>query len=260
MAVHDLLAVLFGTLIGVSLSAIGGGGSILIVPILVYVMGQGAHAATATSLAVVGATSLAGAIPHLRAGRVSLKTALPFGAAGIGGAFVGAWANHLLPDRLILLLFGILMLVVTGRMLVARSDAGERPRALGAETGTEWAKVLAVGLVVGVMTGFFGVGGGFLIVPALVLVLGFPMRVAVGTSLVVIAINSAAGLFAHLRYGGLNPSLALLFVAGGVLGAVAGAGAASRLRDRTLQRGFALLVLALGVWLIAQNLLPVHIS
>lgn len=254
---HALLPLLFGAAIGLSLGAIGGGGSILTVPILVYVIGQEAHAATATSLAVVGATSLAGAIPHWRAGRVSLATALPFGLAGIGGAFVGAWMNHLVPGRLILGLFGILMLLVAARMIVAsRLPLPVRGGAAVVTAGGDWERWLRVavaGLTVGLLTGFFGVGGGFLIVPALVLVLGFGMRSAVGTSLVVIAINSASGLLAHLRYGGIDVGLSLLFVVGGVVGALLGAAVAGRVDERRLQRWFAALVVAVGIWLIVSN-------
>lgn len=252
---HVFVAVLLGTAIGLSLGAIGGGGSILTVPMLVYIIGQDAHTATATSLAVVGATALAGAIPHWRAGRVSLTTALPFGAAGIGGAFVGAWANHLLPGALILGLFGVLMLVVAARMFFSKRGPF-KPNAPAASGWIRWVRIIGAGLIVGVMTGFFGVGGGFLIVPALVLVLGLSMREAVGTSLVVIAINSASGLVAHLRYGGLDLATLGLFVVGGTLGALAGALVSGRLDEQRLQRGFAVFIAAVGVLLIARNLVP----
>ena len=247
-----MLAIIFGLIIGLSLGLIGGGGSILTVPILVYAMGQDAHAATATSLAVVGATAGIGAVPHWRAGRVNLKTAIPFGLAGIAGAFAGAWVNHLMPGWLILSLFGLLMLVVAARMFLSPHLGGTR----GAQRrGTDdWIAMLLTGLGVGLMTGFFGVGGGFLIVPALVLILGLNMRTAVGTSLVVIAINSASGLLAHLRYGGLNLSLVALFTVGGAIGAIVGALFAGRADERLLQRGFAGFVAILGLWLIVGNL------
>lgn len=252
---HELLAVLLGTVIGLSLGAIGGGGSILTVPILVYVIGQDAHAATATSLAVVGTIAIVGAIPHWRAGRASLATALPFGVAGIGGAFVGAWANHLLPGWLILGLFGVLMLLVAARMFFAKKS---KPVAETAPKrgGARWMRIIAAGLLVGVMTGFFGVGGGFLIVPALVLVLGLGMREAVGTSLIIIAINSASGLLAHLRYGGINLTTLGLLAAGGAVGGLAGALVSGRLDERLLQRGFAVFVAVIGLWLITRNFFP----
>lgn len=257
---HLVLAVLLGALIGLSLGAIGGGGSILTVPILVYIMGQDAHAATATSLAVVGATALIGAIPHWRAGRVAVPIALAFGFTGIAGAFAGAWANHLLPGWLILTLFGLLMLAVSLRML--RSSQGKPPAseqvAARAARGTGFWRVAVAGLGVGLMTGFFGVGGGFLVVPALVLVIGMGMRAAVGTSLLIIALNSASALLAHLRYGGMDIALVLLFVAGGSLGAVLGARLSGRLNERRLQLIFAVFVAGIGLWLVVANLLLAH--
>ena len=253
---HDMLTILLGAVIGLSLGTIGGGGSILTVPILVYIIGQDAHAATTTSLAVVGAIALAGVIPHWRAGHVSLAMALPFGVAGIGGAFAGAWVNHLLPSWVILGLFGVLMLIVAARMFFAkRSQTNATISTLS--PWVRWARVIVSGLLVGIMTGFFGVGGGFLIVPALVLVLGLRMREAIGTSLVVIAINSASGLLAHLRYGGLDLLTSGLFVAGGALGALAGALVSGRLDERRLQRSFAVLVAAIGLWLVARNVVLV---
>ncbi len=249
---HVIFAILLGTLIGLSLGAIGGGGSILTVPILVYIIGQDAHAATATSLAVVGTTALAGAIPHWRAGRVSLATALPFGAAGVAGAFAGAWANHLLPGWLILGLFGVLMLAVALLMFTGKKVKSTTPTAEVA-SWNRWARIIGAGLLVGVMTGFFGVGGGFLIVPALVLVLGLSMRTAVGTSLVVIAINSASGLVAHLRYGGLDLVTSGLFIVGGALGAIIGARVSHRLDEQRLQRAFAVFIALVGLWLMLSN-------
>jgi len=246
-----LLAVLFGTLIGVLLGLIGGGGSILTVPILVYILDQDVHEATATSLVIVGAIALVGVVPHARAGRVAFRTALFFGGAGIAGAFAGTWLNNLVSGPVLLLLFGLLMLVVAARMVLGRKPVStahaEVPRA-----GFRW-PVLMAGLMVGVMTGFFGVGGGFLIVPALVMVLGFPMRLAVGTSLLIIAINSVAGIAAQLQNADINWQLALLFIAGGLAGATLGGRLAGRIDEVKLSRGFAVLVTLVGVYLIARN-------
>lgn len=244
------LPIMFGTLIGILLGLVGGGGSILTVPILVYVLGAGVHEATATSLVIVGATALAGAIPHAREGRVALPAALTFGGAGVAGAFAGTWLNARASGPVILLLFGILMLVVAARM----TFRGQPPARTASEAGRgfRW-PMLAAGLVVGVMTGFFGVGGGFLIVPALVLVLGFPMRLAIGTSLVIIAINSGAGVLAHLPAGGFDLRLALLFVVGGFAGATIGGRLAGRIDEAKLTQAFAFLIAVLGVGLIVNN-------
>ncbi len=194
---HVTLTLAFGVVVGLALGLVGGGGSILTVPILVYALGESVHLATGTSLAIVGANALIGAWDHARAGRVRLRTALIFGGAGIFGAFAGTYLNHLASGRIILLGFAVLMLAAAVAM--ARVHLGDRQ---GRATLTSVSpRVVGAGLAVGVLTGFFGVGGGFLIVPALVLVLGLPMRAAVGTSLLVIAINSAAALLGHLHGG-----------------------------------------------------------
>ncbi|MCA9863193.1 MAG: sulfite exporter TauE/SafE family protein [Thermomicrobiales bacterium] len=239
--------VAFGIVIGALLGLIGGGGSILTVPILVYVLGLSPHEATATSLVIVGATAVAGLAPHIQADRVQWRTALLFGAAGTLGTFGGSWANRRVSGPVILLLFGILMLIVAARMVYsgmpAASPAGE-PRI--------WI-IPAAGLTVGLLTGFFGVGGGFVIVPALVLWLGIPMRVAVGTSLVIIAINSLAGAVAHRDDGAFNWMVALFFIAGGLLGGQLGARAAGRVNEGALKRGFAGLMVSIALVLIVTN-------
>lgn len=242
------LEIVFGTAIGLLLGLVGGGGSILTVPILVYAVGLGVHEATATSLVIVGLTALSGALPHARAGRVELRTALLFGAAGILGAFAGAWANQRVSGPTILLLFGVLMLGVAARMAFGRKPA-PKPE----DAAPHPAAAPISGLVVGVMTGFFGVGGGFLIVPALVLALGLSMRIAVGTSLAIIAINSVSGILAHLPTGGFDCEVALVFVAGGFVGSQLGGRLAGRVNESVLTRGFAALVALVGLYLIVQN-------
>lgn len=242
------LEIVFGAAIGLLLGLVGGGGSILTVPILVYAIGLGVHEATATSLVIVGLTALSGAMPHARAGRVELRTALVFGSAGILGAFGGAWANQRMSGPMILLLFGVLMIGVAARMALARKPS---PRPANAVARPAAAPI--AGLVVGLMTGFFGVGGGFLIVPALVLALGLSMRIAVGTSLVIIAINSLSGIVAHLPTGGFDFEVALVFVVGGFVGSQLGGRLAGRVNETVLTRGFAALVALVGLYLIVQN-------
>lgn len=248
-----MLSVTLGLLIGLTLGAVGAGGSILTVPVLVLLLGQDIHAATATSLAVVGVTALSGSVAQWRRGRVLLRTVIPFGIAGIGGAFVGAWTNHLLPGWIILSLFGLLMLLVAARMYLSttirRDDASPPSR-----TSQSWPRMLGAGLVVGIMTGFFGVGGGFLIVPALVLVVGMSMRSAVGTSLAIIALNSASGLAAHLQYGSLDLTVAALFALGGTIGAVIGSAIGDHVDERRLQQAFAGIVASVGLVLLLVNL------
>lgn len=249
MVVMAAASIVFGILIGLLLGLVGGGGSILTVPILVYIIGLTPHDATATSLVIVGLTALAGAIPHTRKNRVHWRTAVLFGLAGIIGTFGGAWANRLVSGPMILFLFGLLMLIVAVRMVLSKKH-----KVPGVVEPKLWAIPVA-GLIVGLLTGFFGVGGGFVIVPALVLALGLPMRVAVGTSLVVIAINSASGALAHWTDGGFNWSVALLFLIGGLVGSQLGGRAAGKVDEETLTRGFAGMVVVVGLFLIIKNAL-----
>lgn len=234
-------------LIGLSLGVLGSGGSILTLPVLVYIGGVPANEAVGMSMAIVGATSLFGAAAQLRRGNVSLKAALLFAAAGMGGAFAGSTGTHLLPKKVLLLLFAGLMLIVGSLMLRER----RKPRP---QTVCSIARCLGVGLGVGVVTGFLGVGGGFLIVPALVFSAGLDIRKAGGTSLAVIAMNSAAGLIGQLRYVQIDWSLLggfLLFASGGM---AAGLAFAKHVHDRLLRRVFALALIVLGVVIGAMNL------
>jgi uncharacterized membrane protein YfcA len=248
MPLHLLAAVALSLLIGLSLGLLGGGGSILAVPMLVYVARVEVHAAIGMSLAVVGATALVGGLAQARAGRVSLKAAVLLGAAGMAGAPLGASGTHLFPGRVLLVLFALLMIVVGGLML--------RPRPAGS-TGrpASTAALLAAGCGLGVLTGFLGVGGGFLIVPALTLLGGLPIHAAVGTSLLVIAANSASGLLGHLGGEGLPPGLTTALTAAAALGALAGVRLGSGLDPGRLRRAFALFVIAVGLALLARNTL-----
>jgi uncharacterized membrane protein YfcA len=246
-------ALAFGGLIGFSLGALGAGGSILTVPILVYAMGVPVQGATSTSLAIVGLNAATGAIDYLRRGRSLPKTGIAFGTSGMLGAFAGVWLNHQLRGELIMVLFALLMLAAAVSML-------RRP-AVGA-SGTSfddryliagWVRLVLVGLGVGFLTGFFGVGGGFLIVPALVVMLGLPMHLAVGTSLLVIALNALWGLIGNLRFGTLDWPLTLLFAIGGVGGVLAGGKLAGRLPDRSLRVAFALLIVGVAVYTFGRS-------
>jgi uncharacterized protein len=250
MAPHLLLALALSTLIGLSLGLLGGGGSILAVPVLVYVARIDVHAAIGMSLAVVGTTALVGGLVHARAGRVDLGAAALFGGAGMVAAPIGAQATHAVPGRVLLLLFAGLMVVVGSLMLRGRGGAGERsPR-------SHRLAVLAAGFGVGLLTGFLGVGGGFLIVPALTLLGGLPIHRAVGTSLLVIALNSAGGIAGHLRQGEMPAGLTASFTAAAALGALAGVRLAGGLDPARLRRAFAAFVILVGLLLLAKNALP----
>jgi uncharacterized protein len=247
-----LLSLLFGALIGLTLGMVGGGGSILTVPILVYAIGQPVQQATTTALAIVGVGALVGMVGHARARRVNLRTGIAFGLAGIGGSFVGSWFNARVPGRALLIAFALVMLVAAVAML-RRLAPARVETADDMAQGIAWGKVLASGTAIGLMTGFFGVGGGFVIVPALVLVLGLPMRTAVGTSLLIIAMNALWGLLAHLRFGGMDLAVVSLFAVGGLAGALAGVHLAGRVPQRRLIQGFAALITLVACYMLVRS-------
>jgi uncharacterized membrane protein YfcA len=268
-----VLALVAGALIGLSLGALGGGGSILAVPVLVYALGQSPAQATTGSLVVVGVTSLLGALAAYRAGNVLLARGAAFGAVAIGGAVAGARASAAVPEAVLLGSFAVLMLVV-GTLLAFRQWRGRRPtpdstprrrpafddpiitfspsfacqcpRAL---------KVVVAATVVGLLTGFLGVGGGFLVVPALLLALGLPMGYAAGTSLVVITLTSGTALLARAG-SGVSPDWELVIALGAAASAAAliGARIAGRADTRRLSAAFTGLVLVVAAYTAAQAL------
>ena len=231
-----------------SLGLIGGGGSILTVPILVYFLGVDVREAVGMSLAVVGATSLFGAFLHYRKGNLEMRSGLTFGTAGIFGAFLGSPLTHLVTPKVLLLIFSVLMIVVAVSMFWRRKHAADETR-----REANIYKAVAAGFAVGILTGFLGVGGGFLIVPALVFFGGLRMKQAVGTSLLVIALNCAAGLVGHLSYGVFDLSLTFWVTALAIVGAVAGTILSHRFSAAALQKSFAFLVLGVAVFLLIKN-------
>jgi uncharacterized membrane protein YfcA len=242
-----LLDPILGFVIGLSLGLLGGGGSILTVPMLVYIVGQTPQAAVTASLAIVGANSALGALFHRTQGTLNWKVAILFGGAGMVAAYLSAGLSKLLPAVWLLILFAVLMILVGWLMLVRRTSSAEE------RSAAAWPTVLLVGAGVGVLTGFLGVGGGFLIVPALVMLVGLPMRMAVGTSLVVIAMNSLAGLMGHLAGAALDWGLIIIFVSSGLAGTFAGARLAHRLPADRLRMAFAIFVMLLALFLLWDN-------
>lgn len=251
-----LIAVVAGLLIGASLGALGGGGSILTVPALVYLLGQSPHRATTASLMVVGAATIVGAVTHARSRRVRLKTGATFGVLGIAGSYAGSLASAAVPANVLLAGFGLLMLTVAGVMMLRRRGHAQPGRA-AVSTGTRHTIMVASAATgVGLITGFFGVGGGFVVVPALVLVLGFDMPTAAGTSLVVIAVNSAAALAARAGHGTFTLDWPLIgtFAAAAVIGALAGGSLAGRASPQRLSAGFSVLVILVAGYTLIRSL------
>jgi uncharacterized membrane protein YfcA len=241
-----LAALGVGLAIGLVLGLLGGGGAILAVPGLVYILHAEPHAAVAASLAVVAVGALTGLLMHARGGRVAWVTALQLGATGAVGALAGTWLGQQLPGDRLLALLGLFMLAAAVLMV-------RRPSGTVAPAAVHPWKTASIGLGLGVVTGFFGVGGGFLIVPALTLLLRLPMRLAVGTSLTVIAMNSSAGLLGYLSGGQVDWALTALVSVGTVAGAVVGGRLAGTVPERSLRRGFAGLVTVVALYLVYRN-------
>jgi uncharacterized protein len=252
---------LYGLVVGVSLGLTGGGGSIITVPLLVYLVGEPVHVAIPTSLVVVGATALSGYARRIS--HANSRDGLIVGFVGLFGAIPGRLAAQFFSGRALLLLFAIIMVVAA--ILMFRSKA-YAPRTGG---HPHWALVIAVGIGIGFLTGFLGVGGGFLIVPGLVLLLGIPMDIAIPTSLLVIAINCASSLVGPALFGrgsvtmaAIDWRVALLFVVGGIVGAFVGRAVAGRLNQRHLKQVFAVFIFVVGVFVAATatGLIPLAIK
>lgn len=242
------LALILAFGIGLSLGLLGSGGSIVTLPVLVYVMGVPVQAAVGMSLAIVGGTSAVGAWWKQRQGRVHWRAALLFGFAGIPGAVAGAQLTPLVSPVVLMLMFASLMAVVAVRMLARRGDEAVEPL-----PDCRLVRCGLAGFGVGVLTGFLGVGGGFLIVPAMILFARLPMATAVGTSLVVIAANSVAGLAGQWRHGGFDGALTLTFLAVALAGMVGGLALGPRLTTVTLRRAFGWFVLGVAGLVLAKN-------
>lgn len=245
----DPIALGLAALIGLTLGLLGGGGSILTVPVFVYVLGIAPKPAIAMSLAVVGTTSLVGAAGHWRAGNVNLRVAALFGLVAMVGTFLGARLATLLDGRTQLALFAIVMLVAAAVMLRNASA----PAAGEAESARPPLLVVPAAIAVGVLTGLVGVGGGFLIVPALVLLLRVPMKQAVGTSLLVIALNAATGFAGYLGEVEVRWAFMAGFALVASIAALGGAWLVRFVSQRALKRAFAVFLLAMGTFILWQN-------
>jgi uncharacterized membrane protein YfcA len=258
--VTALAAVPVGLVVGLLLGALGGGGSILAVPALVYLLGQSPHAATTDALVVVGLSAVTAMLAHHRGGRVRVAHGVTFGLLGVAGTYAGTRASASVDPNLLLAGFAGLMAVAALGMLRRRRTPstedsqgqwahGRRACATGCA-----AKVVATASVVGLLTGLFGVGGGFIVVPALVLALGFDMATAVGTSLLVITTNAGTALAARIGSGTpLNWPLLVVFTLAAMSGSLAGQKVTTRVPARTLTVAFASLCLCLAGFIAAHT-------
>lgn len=250
---QDILSILSGSIVGFTLGLIGGGGSILAVPLLVYVVRIGStHLAIGTGAVAVAASALINLLGHARAGHVKWGCALVFAAAGVAGAFAGAALGKRVNGDLLLALFGLLMIAV-GLAMLRRKTGGEAPPRLDRRTAP---RLAASGFVVGGLSGFFGIGGGFLVVPGLIFSTAMPLLNAIGSSLVSVTSFGAATATSYALSDLVDWRVAGLFVAGGAIGGFAGTLLAKRLsaRRQALTYVFSGIVIAVGVSIVLQGI------
>lgn len=254
-----LVALILSLLVGTSLGLLGGGGSILTIPILKYVLGMDARAAIALSLLVVGTTSAAGLVQHARRGNVKWRIGILFGAAGMIGAYGGGRVAKHVPSAILLIAFNVMMFVTATAMLRPKrkttADEG-RPNCQPSESRRELPlfKIAGQGLLVGTGTGLVGAGGGFLVVPALVVLGGLPMEIAIGTSLQVIAMQSLSGFLGFLGHTSIDWNLGLAITAAAIVGSMAGGLLSCRVSRAALRKGFGWFMVAMALFILAQEL------
>ncbi len=256
---QSLAAVMSGSLVGLSLGLIGGGGSILAVPLLIYVVGMpSVHAAIGTSAVAVAASAAVSLIGHARARNVRWPCALVFAFSGIAGAAAGAQLGKMMDGTRLLALFGVLMIVV-GAAMLRRKHGGDDPGVrLDRSSARRLLPILAAtGFGVGLLSGFFGIGGGFLIVPGLIGATAMPMLDAIGSSLVSVTLFGATTATSYALSGLVDWRIAGLFVLGGAIGGLIGLIAARRLasRKRALTYVFAAVVISTGIYVVATSLI-----
>jgi uncharacterized membrane protein YfcA len=253
-AAATAVTILLGGSIGILQGVLGAGGAILTIPALVHVLGIPLETATVTSLVVTLANAATGSFQAWRARRMLPRTGAALGVIGVAGAFGGAWLHRGMDDAIVLALFSAVMMGAAATMARRRAVIDSLVPTIEHLNGRRLARLVAVGTAVGLMTGFFGVGGGFLLVPALVTALGVPMRMAPGTSMMAIALNSSWGLAAHLGDATVDPTIAMVFGTASVLGVTVGGRVAGRVGDERLRQAFAVLVAALAIFTLMRDL------
>lgn len=243
-------------LVGLSLGLMGSGGSILTVPVLIYLAGEQEKVAIAESLGIVGAISLAGFVPYAFKQQVHWKSVILFGIPGMAGTYGGAMIAGYVSGTFQLMLFAVVMLVAAIMMF---RDKKEADKSGEVNIQHAWWKIVLEGIAVGILTGLVGVGGGFLIVPALVLLGGLPMHLAIGTSLIIIAMKSFSGFFKYIDVLenlnlSINWDLVLIFSLIGAVGSFAGKTVGSKISNKGLKQGFAVFLVVMGSYMIYMNI------
>lgn len=250
-----ILAWLGALLVGLSLGLMGSGGSILTVPVLIYLAGEQEKVAIAESLGIVGAISLAGFVPYALKKKVHWKSVILFGLPGMAGTYGGAIIAGYVSGTFQLLLFAVVMLVAAIMMFRDNKETNESGKIAITHA---WWKIMLEGLAVGILTGLVGVGGGFLIVPALVLLGGLPMSLAVGTSLAIIALKSFSGFFKYIEVLhdlnlSINWEFIIIFSLIGAVGTLVGKTIGSKISNDGLKKGFAVFLILMGSYIIFMN-------
>lgn len=262
----EIIGYMASILIGISLGMIGGGGSILTVPVLVYLMGMNPLLATTSSLFIVGTASLAGGVRSFTKNQVDLKAVTEFGIPSIVSIFFTR--RYLLPalpdtiftagrfavskDMFLMVLFAILMIAASTSMIKNRNPEVAN-QATDKNRQNKLIPLIFLGLIIGVITGLLGAGGGFLIIPALVLFLKLPMKTAVGSSLLIIAINSLFGFLFSLNQFEYNWTIILIFTAMSIAGIFVGSKLADKIPGASLKKGFGWFVLVMGIYIIIKE-------
>ena len=252
--IHSLLGLASGLLVGFSLGLVGGGGSILAVPLMVYVVGvPEPHIAIGTSAIAVAANAAINLSNHARGGTVIWSCALPFAVAGIIGAFGGSLLGKMVDGQKLLALFALVMLVIAALMLKNRTRVGVPDVKMNR---SNLPAIVGLGLATGTVSGFFGIGGGFLIVPALMLATGMPIMNAVSSSLVAVTAFGMTTAASYAWSGLVSWGLAALFVAGGIAGGLIGTRSAKSLSERrgALNIVFAIVIIAVAIYMLVRNL------